>query len=239
MRVLSPGNNGSVSQSNVASSNAAAGNVNATEQAAGQTQAGGAGSQIVGQSASNDQSAAALSATKQENPSNSNISVRVLSPGDDGPVSQSNVASSNATAANVNGTKQTADQTQAGGSDSCKCGSAGTQVIGQSADNHQGALAASLTEQKGASNENISVRVLSPGNNGSVSQSNVASSNAAAGNVNWTEQAADQNQAGDSCKCGGAGTQVIGQSARTRKARRHSPRPSRRSRPTATPRFGC
>jgi hypothetical protein len=136
-----------------------------------------------------------------------------LSPGDDGSVSQSNVASSNATAANVNGTKQTADQTQAGGSDSCKCGSAGTQVIGQSADNHQGALAASLTEQKGASNENISVRVLSPGNNGSVSQSNVASSNAAAGNVNWTEQAADQNQAGDSCKCGGAGTQVIGQSA--------------------------
>lgn len=214
VRVLSPGNNGDVSQSNVASSNATAGNVNSTEQAAGQTQAGsGAGSQTIGQSASNEQSAAALSATKQENPSNSNISVRVLSPGDDGSVSQSNVASSNATAGNANGTKQTADQTQAGGSDSCKCGSAGTQVIGQSADNHQGALAASLTEQKGASNENISVRVLSPGSNGSVSQSNVASSNAAAGNVNWTGQAADQNQAGDSCKCGGAGTQVIGQSA--------------------------
>ena len=214
VRVLSPGSNGSVSQSNVASSNAAAGNANATGQAASQTQAGsGAGSQIVGQSADNEQSAAALSGTIQENPSNSNISVRVLSPGDDGSVSQSNVASSNATAANVNGTKQTADQTQAG-SGSCKCGGgAGTQVIGQSADSEQGAFAASLTEQKGASNENVSVRVLSPGKSGSVSQSNVASSDAAAGNANWTEQTADQDQAGGSCKCGGAGTQVIGQSA--------------------------
>jgi hypothetical protein len=214
VRVLSPGSNGPVTQSNVASSNAAAGNANATEQSAGQNQAGsGGGSQIVGQSASSEQGATALSGTIQENPSNTNISVRVLSPGDDGPVSQSNVASSNATAANVNGTKQAAEQTQAGGSDSCKCGSAGTQVIGQSADNHQGALAGSLTEQKGASNQNISVRVLSPGSNGSVTQSNVASSNAAAGNANATEQKAGQNQAGGSCKCGDAGTQVIGQSA--------------------------
>jgi hypothetical protein len=217
VRVLSPGDNGSVEQSNVASSNAAAGNANATEQAADQSQ-GGSGSQIVGQSADNEQHAAALSGTVQENPSNSNISVRVLSAGDDGSVSQSNVASSNATAANVNGTKQTADQTQAGVSDSCKCGSAGTQVIGQSADNTQGALAASLTEQSGATNENIPVRVLSDGDNGSVSQSNVASSNAAAGNANWTDQTADQAQAGDSCKCGGAGLQLIGQSAANHQA---------------------
>jgi hypothetical protein len=211
VRVLSPGNNGSVTQSNVASSNAAAGNVNGTSQSADQGQ-GGSGSQNIGQSASNEQSAAALSGTVQENPSNTNISVRVLSPGNDGDVEQSNVATSNATAANVNGTSQSADQTQAGGSDSCKCGSAGSQVIGQSADNHQGALAGSLTVQEGAKNENISVRVLSPGNNGSVTQSNVASSNAAAGNANGTHQTADQTQAGGSCKCG-AGTQLIGQSA--------------------------
>ncbi len=218
VRVLSPGNNGSVSQSNVASSNAAAGNLNGTAQSANQNQAGGGGTQLVGQSADNEQSAAALSGTVQKNPSNSNISVRVLSPGDDGDVSQSNVAASNATAANVNGTRQAAGQNQAGGSDSCHCGSAGTQVIGQSADNHQGALAGSLTEQKGASNENISVRVLSPGNNGSVSQSNVASSNAAAGNLNGTEQSAGQTQTGRSCGCGGSGTQVIGQSAQNAQA---------------------
>ncbi len=211
VRVLSPGNNGSVSQSNVASSNAAAGNANKTEQSADQSQAGSGGTQAVGQSASNDQNAAALSGTVQENPSNKNISVRVLSEGDDGDVTQSNIASSNATAANVNGTKQTADQTA--GSDSCKCGSGGTQAIGQSADSKQGALAGSITKQSGASNENISVRVLSPGSNGSVTQSNVATSNAAAGNANWTGQTASQTQSGDSCKCGGGGTQAIGQSA--------------------------
>jgi len=212
VRVLSPGDNGPVTQSNVASSNAAAGNANGTGQSATQSQGGSGGNQAIGQSASNEQNAAALSGTVQEHPTNTNISVRVLSPGNDGPVSQSNVATSNATAANVNGTSQSADQTQGGGSDSCKCGSAGSQEIGQSADNHQGALAGALTVQKDAKNENISVRVLSEGNNGPVSQSNVASSNAAAGNANWTGQTAEQGQAGSSCGCG-SGTQVIGQSA--------------------------
>lgn len=213
VRVLSPGNNGSVSQSNVASSNAAAGNLNGTAQSANQNQAGGGGNQAIGQSADSEQGAAALAGTVQKNPSNGNISVRVLSPGDDGNVSQSNTASSDATAANVNGTKQAAGQNQAGSSDSCGCGSAGTQAIGQSATSQQGALAGSLTEQKGASNENIAVRVLSPGNGGSVSQANAASSKATAGNLNGTEQSAGQNQAGSSCGCGGSGTQVIGQSA--------------------------
>ena len=213
VRVLSPGNNGSVSQSNVASSNAAAGNLNGTAQSASQNQAGGGGNQAIGQSADSEQGAAALAGTVQKNPSNGNISVRVLSPGDDGNVSQSNTASSDATAANVNGTKQEAGQNQAGSSDSCGCGGAGTQAIGQSATNHQGALAGSLTEQKGASNENIAVRVLSPGNGGSVSQTNAASSKATAGNLNGTEQSAGQTQAGSSCGCGGSGTQVIGQSA--------------------------
>jgi hypothetical protein len=203
---------GSVSQENTASSDATAGNVNATEQAVGQEQAGSscstcgsAGTQIAGQSASNDQEAAALSATEQENPSNTNVSIRVLSPGDDGDVSQTNEASSNATAANANETQQTADQ-DAGGH-------GGTQVIGQSADSDQDALAAAKTEQESPKNENISIRVLSPGKGGSVTQSNVASSNATAANVNSTEQTADQEQTGDACKCKGAGTQIVGQSA--------------------------
>ena len=217
VRVLSPGDDGPVTQSNEASSTANAGNLNVTKQTAEQDQAGdsckcgGAGTQLIGQSADNDQDAAALAATKQEKPSNTNISVRVLSPGNYGPVTQSNEASSTANAGNLNVAKQTAEQDQAG--DSCKCGGAGTQVIGQSADNDQDAKAGALTVQEGASNENISVRVLSPGNGGPVSQSNKASSNANAGNLNVTEQSADQSQAGDSCKCGGAGTQLIGQSA--------------------------
>ena len=193
VRVLSGGDDGSVSQSNTASSDATAGNANGTQQTAGQNQAGsccgGSGTQAVGQSASNDQDATALSATVQESPSNTNTPVRVLSPGNDGSISQSNEATSDATAANVNGTAQTAGQTQGGqtpvrgacgcGStptrvitpDPCACSTGGTQAIGQSADNAQEANAASLTEQEGASNENISVRVLSPGNNGSVSRS--------------------------------------------------------------------
>ena len=230
VRVLSDGDDGSVSQSNTASSDATAGNANGTQQTAGQNQAGsccgGSGTQAVGQSASNDQDATALSATVQESPSNTNTPVRVLSPGNDGSTSQSNEATSNATAANVNGTAQTAGQTQGGqtpvrgacgcGStptrvitpDPCACSTGGTQAIGQSADNAQEANAASLTDQEGASNENISVRVLSPGNNGSVSQSNVASSNAAAGNLNGTAQSANAEPG----RCV-AETRSIGQSA--------------------------
>ena len=210
VRVLSPGNDGSVSQSNEASSNAEAGNMNATQQAAGQEQAGsgccgGAGSQVVGQSADSDQDATALSATQQTKPSNSNSSIRVLIPGDGGSVSQSNTASSNAEAGNGNWTDQSAEQAQAGAS--CKCGGAGTQIVGQSAESEQGATALSATQQTKPSNSNSSVRVLSPGHDGSVSQSNEASSNAEAGNTNWTKQAADQGQGA------GSGMQVVGQSA--------------------------
>jgi hypothetical protein len=212
VRVLSPGDDGDVSQTNEATSDATAGNLNVTKQDADQTQSGGdckcshGGTQVIGQEADSDQKAAALSATKQEKPSNTNISVRVLSPGDDGDVTQTNTASSDATAGNANITKQDADQTQAGGS--------GLQTIGQSADNDQKALAGALTVQEKPSNENISVRVLSPGQGGSVTQTNTASSNAAAGNLNTTKQTADQAQSGDSCKCKSGGTQLIGQSAK-------------------------
>jgi len=210
VRVLSPGDDGSVSQSNTASSNATAANLNRTDQNAEQAQAGGSGTQAVGQSAMSAQDALALGETIQTEPSNENISVRVLSPGNDGSVSQSNEASSNAEAGNMNATKQAADQSQAG---SDCCGGAGSQVVGQSADNDQEATALSATQQTKPSNSNVSVRVLSPGNDGSVSQSNTASSNAEAGNGNWTDQSAEQAQAGHSCKCGGAGTQIVGQSA--------------------------
>ena len=204
VRVLSPGDSGDVSQTNEASSDASAGNLNLTGQDADQTQAGGSGLQAIGQSAENDQDAAALAATKQEKPSNSNISVRVLSPGDDGDVTQTNAASSDASAGNLNLTGQDAEQTQAGGS--------GLQAIGQEAKSDQDAAALAATKQEKPSNSNISVRVLSPGDSGSVEQANIASSEATAANINLTGQKAEQTQAGDSCKCG-SGIQAIGQSA--------------------------
>ncbi len=210
VRVLSPGDDGNVTQTNTASSDATAFNLNATKQDADQKQDGDSckctgGEQAIGQSADSEQDATALAKTVQEKPSNTNISVRVLSPGDDGDVTQSNTATSDATAGNINLTKQDADQKQDG---------SGLQAIGQSADNDQKALAAALTVQEKPSNKNISVRVLSPGDGGSVTQSNTASSDATAFNLNATKQDADQKQDGDSCKCT-SGEQAIGQSAKS------------------------
>src|SRR2546423_8674278 len=71
------------------------------------------------QSSSTDQAALAASSATQVDPTNQNISVRVLSPGNDGAVSQSNEAESSATAANTGTTTQTATQAQRPG-----CGSA-------------------------------------------------------------------------------------------------------------------
>jgi GTP cyclohydrolase II len=208
VRVLSPGDGGDVSQSNTVDSNATAGNANLTGQSADQTQSGSCGceggTQAIGQSASNDQAAKALSLATQTGASNTNIPVRVLSPGDDGSVEQTNSVDSDATAANLNATGQSADQDQSG--------AGGTQAIGQAADSEQAAAAASKAEQTGAKNTNISVRVLSPGHDGDVSQANTVDSDATAANLNLTGQKADQDQSGS------GGTQAIGQSAKSDQA---------------------
>ena len=203
VRVLSPGDNGNVSQSNTVSSNATAANANVTGQSANQTQSGSCGctggTQATGQEADSSQAATALSYAKQSGASNTNIPVRVLSPGDNGDVSQTNSVESDATAANINATGQSAEQAAAGGS--------GTQAVGQDADSKQHAAAASAAEQKGAENTNISVRVLSPGKDGDVTQSNSVDSSAKAGNLNLAGQNATQGQGGS------GGTQAIGQDA--------------------------
>jgi hypothetical protein len=202
VRVLSPGDNGDVSQSNTVSSDATAANANVTGQSADQTQSGSCGctggTQATGQEADSSQAATALSYAKQSGASNTNIPVRVLSPGDNGDVTQSNSVESDATAVNANATGQSAEQAAAG---------SGTQAIGQDAENKQDAAAASAAEQKGAENTNISVRVLSPGNDGKVTQSNSVDSSAKAGNLNLAGQKADQGQGGS------GGTQAIGQDA--------------------------
>ncbi len=211
VRIGSDGANGPVTQSNQAGSVAAAGNLNATEQTAGQQQGGGdckcagGGSQGAGQVAHNDQSAKADAKTEQVKPSNSNISVRIHSPGDDGAVNQANVADSIAAAGNLNGTGQTATQ-QAGGA-------GGEQGVGQVAGSRQDADAKARTEQIKPTNENANVRIGSPGANGDVTQINAAGSGAIAANGNLTGQTADQAQ-GDGCGChGGTGVQAVGQEA--------------------------
>jgi hypothetical protein len=185
---------------------------------------GGLGIQVVGQEAKNEQGAAALSAAFQAGASNENKPVRVLSPGNDGSVQQTNSVDSSASAGNSNAVGQAATQTQrGGGSGSCLCasGAIGIQALGQSSWSSQESLAASIAAQKagrsrcgcpeGASNVNDPVRVLSPGGGGSVSQANTVESDASSSNTNSVEQAASQAQAGAGAQIG---IQAAGQAAR-------------------------
>ena len=242
VRVLSPGNNGAVTQSNTAGSDADSTNTNTTTQSSDQTQAGsscgcaaapsavapdqstdvapatsgGSGAiQSTDQSAGNAQLAGAASSATQVDPKNTNIDVRVLSPGNDGSVSQSNSVKSDADASNHNSTSQTAMQDPTGGSSSCGCGGpTDVQTAQQDAGNLQVAGAASTATQVGAKNVNLPVRVLSPGNDGSVDQSNKVDSNADASNSNHTTQTSDQDQSGSSgCGCSSDPIQVTQQSS--------------------------
>jgi len=198
IRVLSPGNDGNVTQSNTASSSATSGNQAGTTQTAGQT-AGGSGIQSSQQNAGTDQVSAALSAAEQAGASNANLPIRVLSEGDDGNVTQSNGVDSKATSGNAATTGQTSTQTQGG---SCGCGSgSGIQTGKQDAGTEQESAAASEAKQIDPSNTNVSIRVLSPGNGGNVTQSNTATSNAMSGNTAGTTQSATQAQGGKGCGC--------------------------------------
>jgi len=245
IRVLSPGNGGDVSQSNSTTAVAAGLNGNKTDQSIDQSQGGasapsmlgektgykdpGKGSdstQIAGQKATNSQTADADATAVQVKPSNTASSIRVLSPGNDGDVSQSNSATAVGIAANGNWTDQSIDQSQGGsyepscvrceypgeksGYDKSGHGSDYTQVAGQEASNHQDADAHATAVQLKPSNTNESIRVLSPGNDGDVSQSNSTTAVAAALNLNKTDQSIDQSQAGSGH---GSYLQVAGQGA--------------------------
>ena len=211
VRVDSYGDGGDVDQSNSVDSDATAANLNALKQDADQDQSG-SGIQAIGQEAKNEQAAIALSGAFQHGASNSNTPVRVDSKGDDGDVAQSNSVDSDATAVNLNATKQDADQDQGGkGKGTCGCEHDGIQAIGQEAKSEQGALAASLAAQAGASNENTPVGVDSYGRGGSVEQSNSVDSDATAANLNALKQDADQDQSG-------SGIQAIGQEAKNEQA---------------------
>jgi hypothetical protein len=205
------GGGGGTSQGNGASSAGTADNTAPTAQGASQSSGGGGGGvQAAQQDASTQQAALAGSSATQIKPSNSNISVRVLSPGDNGSVKQSNSASSDANATNDASTKQRASQDQGGGS--------GVQEATQKADTGQLAVGLSSAKQIEPSNSNLSVRVLSPGDDGKVKQSNDVSSDANASNDASTKQNVDQDQHGSPCTCKGSdglSVQAAGQQSTT------------------------
>jgi hypothetical protein len=196
IRVLSPGNDGAVSQSNSTTAGAVAANGNSTNQSTNQSQAGGMpgsdATQIAGQAAKNDQDADANATAVQLAPSNGSQSIRVLSPGNNGNLTQSNSATAGAAALNGNETDQDVDQTQSGSG----YGSDATQIAGQEASNDQDADADATAFQVKPSNDNQSIRVLSPGNDGDVSQSNSTTAIAAGLNGNKTDQSIEQDQGG-------------------------------------------
>jgi hypothetical protein len=176
VRVLSPGNNGPVTQANTSDAAAIAANANSTDQDT--TQSGGGLEQAV-QTAGSLQGAEATADSTQVKPENTNVGVRVLSPGDDGPVEQTNASTAAAVAANLNHTDQ--DVTQAADGPAA-------QTAAQAALSKQGAAADATSKQIAPKNTNVGVRVLSPGNNGSVTQRNDSTAKAIAANLNSTDQ---------------------------------------------------
>jgi hypothetical protein len=155
------------------------------------------GNQSAGQSADSSQSATSGATSTQIDPSNENISVRVLSPGSNGPVNQSNNSSAKSGALNLNATQQAASQIQSSGGAAAKA----MQEAAQWAGNDQSADSSADSTQKHPTNDNISVRVLSPGDDGPVDQSNNSEAKSFAGNANKTKQQTEQSQNGsDSSK---------------------------------------
>jgi hypothetical protein len=198
VRIGSPGDGGAVTQTNSSTALSAAGNSNDTTQQSDQS-AGGGGVQAGSQQAANDQTANSSATSTQVKPSNSNISVRIGSPGDDGSVTQTNSSKAASVAGNKNSTTQNA--AQSGG------GSGGTQNVDQSAVNKQDAQSDATSEQIKPSNSNISVRIGSKGDDGSVTQTNSSDAKSAAGNKNETTQQSEQDSGSKSAPlreaCGG------------------------------------
>jgi hypothetical protein len=201
IRVLSPGNDGDVTQVNGVGSSANAGNQSGTTQSSAQNASGAGAVQSAQQAAQTAQQAAALSAAQQTDPNNTNVGIRVLSDGNDGSVGQANFVGSSAQAGNGATTGQNATQSQSGAPCGCTGGGQPIQTADQSAGTEQGAIAASAAKQDDPSNTNVSIRVLSPGDGGDVKQANIAGSKSSAGNMATTTQGATQTAATTPCGC--------------------------------------
>jgi hypothetical protein len=214
VRIGSRGDGGDVTQTNASAAAAISANENKTDQSADQTQAGGSGGsygQAAGQEAKSEQDASSEAESTQKSPRNVNVPIRILSPGDDGDVTQTNASAAAAASANGNETDQSVDQTQSGGSaapapssghgSSCGCeDSSYSQAAGQEAKSDQSADSKAESTQKEPSNVNVPIRIGSRGDGGDVTQTNASLAGAASANGNKTDQSVDQTQSGGSSK---------------------------------------
>jgi len=191
VRVLSPGNDGDVTQQNSSTAIGVGLNKNETTQTATQEAGRASPVQAAEQIAKSEQDAAASAESRQIEPENVNVSVRVLSPGDDADVSQQNSSFALGIAANKNDTDQSVTQEQGG-----RYGDVAVQAAGQIASNDQDAWASAESKQIEPENSNLPVRTLSRGDEGEVSQKNSSTALALSLNVNDLVQTADQSRSG-------------------------------------------
>jgi hypothetical protein len=189
---------GAANQENKSSSSAISRNSNETKQSSLQDQESPptpdatphAQTQSSTQSAPTTQHADASATSHQVAPTNINISVRIDSPGDNGPVNQTNSSTANAVSDNANTSSQDLKQTQGGR----RPGGEQSLSAGQRAPTNQVANATSSSKQVAPTNLNITIRNKSPGDEGAVTQTNASDSSADAGNMNAPTQTAGQVQ---------------------------------------------
>ena len=132
-----------------------------------------------GQEAVTDQAAAATSSAVQQQPTNLVVTVRIDSPGNDGPISQTNVVVGIADASNSASQTQTAEP-----------GESGAGASDQAAETGQAAGATATATQNGAQNIVVIVRINSPGDSGPISQTNTTVAISDATNDSATTQRA-------------------------------------------------
>jgi hypothetical protein len=118
------------------------------------------------------------------------VPIRILSPGSNGSVNQSNNSNANSDATNNNGTTQTISQDPTRLLE--RFDASPIQAAGQLAGNRQEALSEAISRQFDPTNLDLPVRIFSPGENGSVSQSNNSNANSDSTNNNDTTQSVMQ-----------------------------------------------
>ena len=131
------------------------------------------------QTASADQAANAAANALQQASRNIVVSVRINSPGNDGPITQTNANGAVAGSSN--------DSTTGQGSGS-GAGESGQPGGNQDASTNQAAGSSADASQDGAQNIYISIRVNSPGNDGAIAQQNINVAVSSSGNVSVTTQ---------------------------------------------------
>jgi hypothetical protein len=149
--------------------------------------------QTSGQEASTDQAATASADATDPQPTNIMISLRINSPGDNGPVSQTSTTAVAGTAADDAATAQDAWQDWDSGGGAAE---GQPQASSQDSSTDQAAAASAAATEPRPINVVVSVRVNSPGDDGPVTQSSTVAVGAESKNAAATTQTARQGQVG-------------------------------------------